>query len=89
MFIYNEKGTQILKKIFHFVLTLLKVSKSRKQFIVSSIFPKNEQNSLSFFFTQDSEFCSFFGRIEDTIIFFRDCLTFKTTQHIKVTDDGQ
>ena len=26
--------------------------------------------------TQDSEFCSFFGRIEETIVCFRDCLTF-------------
>ena len=32
--------------------------------------------TLSIFFTQDSEFCSFFGRIEETIICFRDLLTF-------------
>ena len=31
----------------------------------------------SIFFTQDSEFRSFFGRIEKTIIFFRDCLIFR------------
>ena len=47
--------------------------------MVSSILPKNEQNSLlilSIFSTQDSEFRSFFGRIEETINCFRDLLTF-------------
>ena len=34
------------------------------------------------FFTQDSEFRSFFGRIEETIILFRDCLTF--ISHLKI-----
>ena len=65
----------------------LKLSKSRKQFKVSSILPKKHRTKLTIlriFCTQDSKFCSFFGRIEDTKIFFRDCLTFKATQHIKV-----
>ena len=45
-----------------------------KQIMVSSIFPKNERKSLS---TQDSEFRSFFGRIEEeTINCFRDLLIF-------------
>ena len=42
--------------------------------MVSSILPKKQMKLiiLSFFFTQDSDF---FGRIDDTIICFRDCLT--------------
>ena len=36
--------------------------------------PENERNGASSLLTQDSEFRSFFGRIEDTIICFRDCL---------------
>ena len=50
-----------------------------KQLMVSSILPKNEQklSILSIFSTQDCEFRSFFGRIEETLrICFRDCLTF-------------
>ena len=44
--------------------------------MVSSILPKNERNSLSSLckgYAQDS---SFFGRIKETIICFRDLLTF-------------
>ena len=33
--------------------------------MVASTLPKNKRNSLSWVFTQDSEFRSFFGRIED------------------------
>ena len=51
----------------------LKVSKSRKQFMVSRILPKNEQTEQS----QDSNFQSFFGRIQETINCFRDLLTFR------------
>ena len=54
----------------------VKVSKSRKQFMVSSIVPKNERWD-NFMYWKLSQ-RSFFGRIEDTIICFRDCLTFKT-----------
>ena len=52
----------------------LKVSKSQKQFMVSSILPKNEHwdNFMNWKLSQ----CSFFGRIEDTINCFRDLLTF-------------
>ena len=44
------------------IRNVVKVSKSWKQFMVSSILPKNEQNSLilSILFTQDSEFHFFF-----------------------------
>ena len=44
----------------------LKVSKSQKQFMVSSILPKKQTKLtiLSMFFTQVSEFHLFFGRIE-------------------------
>ena len=53
---------------------IVKVSKSQKQFIVSSILPKIERwdNSMYWKLSQ----CWFFGRIEDTIIYFLDCLTF-------------
>jgi hypothetical protein len=55
---------------------LLKVSKSRKQFMVTSILPKNERKSLSWASSLLSFVC-FFGRIEETISCFRDLLTFK------------
>ena len=46
--------------------------------MVSSILPKNERNSL--FWVRNMlrlvSFIRFFGRIEETIICFRDCLTF-------------
>ena len=60
----------------------LKVRQSQKQIMVSSILSKNERKItiLIIFFlgnTQDSVFfCSFFVRIEDIIIYFRDYLTF-------------
>ena len=56
----------------------LKVSKSREQFMVSSIFPKNEQNSLSraCYLLRIVSFIRFFWRIEKPIICFRDLLTF-------------
>ena len=46
--------------------------------MVSSILPKKRTKLtiLSMFFDQYSEFCSFFGKIEETIICFQDCLTF-------------
>ena len=44
--------------------------------MISSILPKNERSSLSEG-AQDSEFRSFFGRIQDTTISFRDLLTFR------------
>ena len=57
---------------------LLKVSKSRKQFMVSSILPKNEKNRPnSTTIPQVDFFCSFFGRNEGTLNCFRDLLTFK------------
>ena len=61
----------------------LKVSKSRKQIVVPSILPKKRTKLaiLSNFSTQDCEFRSFFGRIEDTIILFRDLLTFRSIIH--------
>ena len=49
----------------------VKVSKSRKQIMMSLILPKNERNSLR-------RVCfGRFGRIRYIIIFFRDLLTFK------------
>ena len=59
---------------FDCLLAKLKVSKSRKQFMVSSILPKNEYRDNSMYWKLSQR--SFFGRIEDTIICFRDCPTF-------------
>ena len=62
-----------------FFFLKIKVSKSRKQFMTSSILPKNERNSLSLassISNQDSKFCALFGKIEETIIYFRELLTF-------------
>ena len=61
------------------VLVLFKVRKSRKHFLLTTILPKNEQRITVLSIlgnTQDSFFSFFFGRIEDCIISFRDCLTF-------------
>ena len=52
-------------------LSSLKVSKSQKQIIMSLILQKNRQNRLRIL-----PHCSFFGRIWDFIICFRDLLTF-------------
>jgi hypothetical protein len=52
---------------------MLKVSKSQKQIMASRILPKNERWD-NFQYIKSSQ-CSFFGRIEDTILFFRDLLT--------------
>ena len=61
---HPDKVSKLLKS------KLLKVSKSRKQFVVSQFFQKTN------IFTHDIEFLSFFGRIEETIVCFQDCLTF-------------
>ena len=55
-----------------------KVSKSRKKIKASSILPKNEQNTLRINERNalKSAFCSFFGRINNVIIYFRDLQTF-------------
>ena len=54
-----------LSKFFHFTL---KVSKSRKQFMVSTIFQKKRTKLtiLRIFFTHDSEFHSFLGELRKT-----------------------
>ena len=59
-------------------LSLLKVSKSRKQIMVSSILPKNERNLLSWVekMLKILSIVCFLWRIEDTINCFRDLLTF-------------
>ena len=55
----------------------LKLSKSRKKYgVLDSSKKRTKLTILSTEGAQDSEFRSFFGRIEDTIICFRDCLTF-------------
>ena len=55
--------------------TMVKVRQSRKQIMVSSILQKNKRWD-DFQYMKLSQF-SFFGRIEDTIIYFRDLLTLK------------
>ena len=57
----------------------LNVSKSRKQFMVSSIFPKNKR-----WFSVHKIILSVLGRIEDTIICFQDCLTFTNKAVLQV-----
>jgi hypothetical protein len=76
----KEKWCEWIEK---FIQLLLKVRKSRKQFMVSSILPKNERKNdkiqpITYLIlsTVVDFFCSFFGRNEDTIICFRDLLTF-------------
>ena len=63
------------------ICAYLKVSKSRKQFMVFSILPKNERNSLSWasFLLRIVIFAHFFWRIQETINCFRDLLTFSTS----------
>ena len=51
----------------------LKVRKSRKQFMVCSILPNYERKTI----LRIEIFRSFFGRAEDTIIWFRDWLTIR------------
>ena len=77
-FHFTFQKNQIFMSVANFGKPSLKVSKSRMQIVVSSILPKNRTKLtiLSNFSTQDSEFRSFFGRIEDTTICFRDLLTF-------------
>ena len=57
---------------------LIKVSKSQKQLMVSSILPKNERKKFDFtsMIPQVELFSFVFGRIEETINCFRDLLTF-------------
>ena len=61
------------ERFIHFYALLLKVTQSRKQIMISSILPRTKLTILSKEHAQDSEFCSFFGRIEETINCFRDC----------------
>ena len=58
---------KVRSKQIQFLKSKLKVSKSRKQF-----FQKTNDTILSIFSTQNSEFGSFFGMIEETIICFWD-----------------
>ena len=53
----------------------LKVSKSRKPYMVSSILPKIDRGDDFMHWKLSPR--SFFGRIEDIVICFRDCLTFR------------
>ena len=58
-----QSGVLYLRQISEQSWNKIKVSKSRKQFMVSSILPKNERNALRI-------------HIEEAIICFRYCLTF-------------
>ena len=63
----------------------LKVRKSRKAIygVLNSSKKRTKLTILSIFFTQDSEFRSFLGIIEKTIICLGDCLTFRhATQNL-------
>ena len=65
---------------------ILKVSKSRKQFMVSTILQKTKENNLTWglIVVKLIFFCSFFGRIEVTINCFRDLLTFNKLKIMNV-----
>ena len=65
----------------------VKVSKSRKQFMVSSILPNTERNLLSWVMKynnnkKDTEFRLSFVRIEKTINCFRDLLSFRNVMNL-------
>ena len=83
LFIFpNEKLTSVKRWIKY---VTLQVSQSQKQIMVSSILPKNEQKSLFWVFPKEKMlriviFCSFWGRMEDTINCFWDFLTFNHAQ---------
>ena len=78
----SSNGSEGKADFFKGIFTrAIKVRKSRKQFMLSLILPQNEQKItiLSIFSlenTHDSGILFIFGRIENTIICFRDCLTF-------------
>ena len=57
----------------------MKVCKSQKQFMTSSILPN--YNETHYPELVDSEVCLFFGRIRNTIVCFRDCLTFSIIEN--------
>ena len=64
-----------------------KISKAIYKFMVSLILPKNERKyekirHNSTMIPQVDFFCSFFWRIEDTIICFRDLLTFSENPNL-------
>ena len=65
-------------------LFYIKVSKSRKQIMKSWILPKNEWNTFRIC-TILSVICSFFGRINDIIICFRDLLAFINRTYVLCT----
>ena len=76
---HRKSGCFFLDSELKTLLTLdwLMVSLSHKQFIVSSILPKMRVGMI--LCTENYPNLRFFGRIEDTIICFRDCLAFKNT----------
>ena len=68
-----------------------KIAAAKGQYISKAIYGllnssrrRTKLTILSIFFTQDSEFRSFFGRIEETINCFRDLLTFRAYAWPKV-----
>ena len=61
----------------------VKVSESQKQIMASWILPKNECWD-NFQYIKLSQRL-FFGRIEDTIFFFRNLLTFRKNVSVKLT----
>ena len=71
----------------YIIYLLLKVSKSRKQFMVSSILPKNERknSTLLLWYLRSNCFLLVFGRMGETINCFQDLLSFIYVIHIGLT----
>ena len=80
LFVWNDWWTKVKTSSFQNIVSvyIVKVRQSQKKIMVSSILPKGTKITfLSREDAQDSEFCLFFGRIEENINSFRDLLTFK------------
>ena len=65
--------------VFHPVCKGQIISKANYA-VLNSSKKRTKLTTLSIYFTEDSEFPSFFGRIEETINCFRDLLTFSTQE---------
>ena len=78
--LYALRKNKKLSYFIQFIFTvLLKVSKSRKRNTLSLILLKDERWRIFLYWKMPQR--SFYGRIQDAIICFRDLLTFITKDH--------
>ena len=75
-----RKLLKLIKKVFSCLF--LKVSKSRKQILLSSILPTTNKNHYPDHLSIEGSSHLLFGRFEDTINCLRDLLTFKKIWNI-------